>query len=215
MTALSPRSVLRGATLPGKRFFKNRAFFGNTLCAAALCAALQGCASAPLRLYTLDAPAIPSGTSTNASAAVVEISRIRLPDYLDTQNIITRDGQFVRTSPNGRWAERLSNGLTDLLAAKIRQARPDLIVTETPLTSAPTSRLMLDITRFDVSASGVATLDAHWAIIGAKGDTPAFTGQTSLTANGPISSDADVVALMNRLSAQVFDKVIQTLTTIR
>ncbi|OUJ16784.1 hypothetical protein HK28_09585 [Acetobacter sp. DsW_063] len=185
------------------------------LFAAALCATLEGCASAPLRLYTLDAPAIPSGTSANANAAVVEISRVRLPDYLDTQNIVTRDGQFVRTSPNGRWAERLSNGLTDLLAAKIRQARPDLIVTETPLTGAPTSRLMLDITRFDVSASGVATLDAHWAIVGAKDDASTSTGQTSLTASGPVSSDADVVSLMNRLSAQAFDKVIQNLATIR
>ncbi|MBO1359835.1 membrane integrity-associated transporter subunit PqiC [Acetobacter sacchari] len=212
MTASPPRPALAPLR---KHFFKKYVFFGNMLCAAALCATLEGCASAALRLYTLDAPAIPSGTSANASAAVVEISRIRLPDYLDTQNIVTRDGQFVRTSPNGRWAERLSNGLTDLLAAKIRQARPDLIVTETPLTGAPTSRLMLDITRFDVSASGVATLDAHWAIVGAQGDASASTGQTSLTASGPVSSDADVVSLMNRLSAQAFDKVIQNLATIR
>ncbi|WP_086642689.1 membrane integrity-associated transporter subunit PqiC [Acetobacter sp. DsW_063] len=212
MTALPPRPALAPLR---KRSFKKHVFFGNMLFAAALCATLEGCASAPLRLYTLDAPAIPSGTSANANAAVVEISRVRLPDYLDTQNIVTRDGQFVRTSPNGRWAERLSNGLTDLLAAKIRQARPDLIVTETPLTGAPTSRLMLDITRFDVSASGVATLDAHWAIVGAKDDASTSTGQTSLTASGPVSSDADVVSLMNRLSAQAFDKVIQNLATIR
>ncbi len=60
--------------------------FGMTACLAA-------CAAPPLKIYTLDAPAVLVDTGPGQTQASLEVWRIVLPDYLDTQDIVLRERQ--------------------------------------------------------------------------------------------------------------------------
>ncbi len=58
---------------------------------------LASCAAPPLKLYTLDAPAIATDSRPlGGRAAVIQIQRVTLPDYLDTQDILVRRGKHAR-----------------------------------------------------------------------------------------------------------------------
>ncbi|NHN87529.1 PqiC family protein [Acetobacter conturbans] len=175
---------------------------------------LAGCASPPLRLYTLEGPATAGSAVTGpiaAGAPVVEVRRVSLPDYLDSQDIITRDGTSLSRSPNGRWAERLSNGMTDLISSRIGAARPDLFVTEQPFTANTSARLAITISRLDLPRSGQATMEASWAFIPSDEHEPEQLERGVFTASGPLTTDGDSVAITDNLVRQLSDRIIHSL----
>lgn len=177
---------------------------------------LTGCSSPPLHLYTLEGPAttVPAVSGPLASTApVLKISRVSLPDYLDSQDLLTRDGSALQRSPNGRWAERLSNGITDLITVRLSAARPDMFVTEQALTgSLSMSRLRITITRLDIPTSGQATLDANWTYISGDDHAPTRTDRThvtsSITDNG---TDEKIVQTTNDLINQLSKMIASSL----
>lgn len=168
--------------------------------AAAAALLLSACAAPPLTLYTLGAPAVAVGAEGNPSdAPTLEVRRVALPDYLDSQDIVTRQGQVIARSGTGRWASRLSLGATDLIAARIAAARPDLFVTDQPVQGPVAWRLFVSISRLDVSAEGQAALAASWTIQPRNAALPEIRDRTALTLSGPTQTDADVAALTSRL----------------
>lgn len=168
--------------------------------AAAAALLLSACAAPPLTLYTLGAPAVAVGAEGNAATApTLEVRRVALPDYLDSQDIVTRQGQVIARSGTGRWASRLSLGATDLIAARLAAARPDLFVTDQPAQGPVAWRLFVSISRLDVSAEGQAALAASWTIQPRNAALPEIRDRTALTLSGPTQTDADVVALTSRL----------------
>ncbi|MCH4090418.1 PqiC family protein [Acetobacter sp.] len=177
---------------------------------------LTGCSSPPLRLYTLAGPAttVPLSSGPLApTAPTLEISRVSLPDYLDSQDILTRNGQAIERSPNGRWAERLSNGITDLITARLSAARPDMFVTEqAPPGSASVSRIRTAVTRLDIPASGRAFLDANWTYIAGDDHISTRTDRVQLTSsvtdNG---TDAKIVETTNDLVSQLSKAIASSL----
>ena len=115
--------------------------------------ALGSCAAPPVILYTLGQPAITGPEiPLRGKATVIEVARVTLPDYLDTQDILIRRGSALESSHRGRWASRLSLGVTDLLTAKLAQSRPDALVTDQPQTGIPSARLLINVSRLDTAA---------------------------------------------------------------
>jgi uncharacterized lipoprotein YmbA len=167
---------------------------------ASLALLASGCAAPPLTLYTLGAPAVAVGSEHSAAdAPVLEVRRVSLPDYLDTPDIVTRDGQTIMRSRKGRWASRLSLGVTDLITAQLAAARPDLLVIDQPEQGTPRYRLFVNISRLDISADGTAALTASWSIEPNDAARPDIRGRASFAQQGPVTTDADVVALTNSL----------------
>lgn len=159
---------------------------------------LAGCAAPPLKLYTLGAPAVAVGAEGGlASAPTLEVRRVALPDYLDSQDIVTRDGSTIARSSRGRWASRLSLGATDLITARLAASHPALFVTDQPQAMPAQWRLFVNISRLDVSADGTAALVADWTIVPRDPARPELRDRVSVTAQGPVKTDADVVALTN------------------
>ncbi len=157
---------------------------------------LASCAAPPLKLYTLDAPAIATDSRPlGGRAAVIQIQRVTLPDYLDTQDILVRRGSTLDRSSLGRWASRLSLGITDLLAARLAQRRPDVLVTDQPQTQTPTYRILVNISRLDVTADGVATVEADWQIVPSNAALPIRRDRGGFSARGAVTTDQDVVIL--------------------
>lgn len=178
---------------------------------------LAGCASPPLLLYTLGVPSDANVVEPHLSsrATTIAISRVILPDYLDSQDIITRQGEEILRSPRSRWATRLSIGVTDLLTNVLANKRPSELITDQPLADVTTMRVQIDVSRFDVDANGQATLDATWAVLPRDPSQPLTRDRTHLVATGSVSTDADVAALMRGLVIRLADRVNTTIPPAR
>ncbi|QEH96793.1 PqiC family protein [Gluconobacter thailandicus] len=165
---------------------------------------LSGCASAPIKFYTLGAPAIATATSPlNATTSVLLVDPILLPDYLDSQDMLVRHGDLLDRSTNGRWGSRLSRGMTDLVTAKLSQIWPTVFVTSHASSSTPGTRLNINVTRLDIAADGQGTLEADWSFIPSDEQKPVTHHRASFTAHGPIATDAENVALTRELVEQL------------
>jgi len=171
---------------------------------------LTGCASAPVQFYTI-APepgtALPAGTGT----AVVYVPRIVMPDYLDTQDILVRDGSRLIRSSNGRWASRLSQSATDLIVARLSQDWPQSTITAHSPLETPESRLSITIERMDLTRQGQAILLASWTDLPGDDARPARQGRASLSVQGSVADDAAKAALLQKLFEQLADRIASTL----
>ena len=176
-------------------------------------ALLSGCAAPPVQFYTLGAPAIAqtSNTTLPATAPVLNVARVALPDYLDNQDIMTRHGDQLDRSPNGRWGSRLSQGVTDLLAARLGQDWPHYIVTTQPLAETPALRLAVNINRLDLDSSGQGALQADWALVPSDTHRAILRSRGSFTAQGSVATDAGKVALTRYLVEQLASRIDSTI----
>jgi uncharacterized lipoprotein YmbA len=166
------------------------------------------CASPPITLYTL-APASAAGLPSPPSrpTTVIEVRRVSIPDYLDSEDILIRKGNVLIRSTKGRWATRLSLGITRLLTARFAQRRPDALVTDQVQGQAPNERIDVAISEFDVTSAGTGVLDASWQIMPRNLRLPIRRGRRRYTENGPVAGEQDVVTLMTNLLLQLADAV--------
>lgn len=176
--------------------------------AVALSLLATSCASPPLSLYTLEPsnPPVLAAPLTNR-VMVIEIRRVVIPDYLDTQDILVRDGNTLQRSTHGRWASRLSVGVTRYLTGLLAARRPDALVTDQPQPDAPNDRIFLTISTLDVTSSGVATLEANWTIVPRNPNQPTRRQRARFSATGPVATDQDVVALVEGLLTHLADAI--------
>jgi uncharacterized protein len=166
-------------------------------------AGLAACAAPPLKVYTLDAPAVLVDTGPAQTQASLKVWRIVLPDYLDTQDIVLRKGSQINRSNHARWASRLSIGSTDLVTARLAAARPDLFVTDQPMVSPARYSLFINISRLDVSWDGTASLAADWTIVPRDERRSELHDRTAFALTGPVKTDADIVALTNAILGEL------------
>jgi uncharacterized protein len=178
--------------------------FAAVILTLALPLLAASCASPPLSIYTLEPPNSPSQAAPLTNRAVViEIRRVVIPDSLDTQDILVRDGSTLQRSTHGRWASRLSLGITRYLTGQLAARHPDALVTDQPQPEAPNERIFLTISTFDVTSGGVATLEADWTIVPRNPTQPTRRQRARFTATGPVATDQDVVALMQTVLTQL------------
>ncbi|RBM08597.1 PqiC family protein [Novacetimonas cocois] len=186
---------------------------GGLIVSASLLAA---CSSAPVKFYTLGASAIATGATSPSgsvspvtdSTTVIEVEHARIPDYLDGQDILVRDGHEIERSSLGRWASRLSVGATDLVTARLAQKWPDRFVTDQPQPQPPTWRLAINISRLDVSRNGAAALNADWSIIPQDLHQPIQRNRTHIETTGSgAGSNNHVAETTESLLDQLSDKI--------
>jgi len=138
---------------------------------------------------------------------VIEVSRVAVPDYLDTQDIVVRNGNSLQRSPRGRWASRFSLIATHYVTGLLAARRPGALVTDQPQAETPNDRIQISISTLDVASTGVATLDANWTIVPRNTAQPMTRQRGHFTATGPAATDKDVVALvqsvLQKLSAAI------------
>jgi uncharacterized lipoprotein YmbA len=176
-----------------------------------MAAAVGGCAGPPLQLYTLASFAVDGAADgavpLTATPQVIEVARVSIPDTIDSEDILVRDGATLHRSSKGRWASRLSIGITDLVTSRLAAKLPDTLVTDQPQAGPVSARLMINISRLDVSSSGAAMLSADWTIVPADPATPLRRDRTSVREQGAVTNDQDVVALIRDLVGKLSDAI--------
>ncbi len=188
--------------------------------------ALAGCTAGPtLRVYTLlEEPASNEEPTTPADppppppgASVIEVARVSLPDYIDSRDIVVRNGDLLERSSTGRWANRLSVAATDLITAQLATRRPDAWVTDQVQARPPDYRLMIHISRLDITSTGTGTLEADWEIVPRSASEAVIRRRIRFTMNGSVETDERVAhferALLERLSREIDDSTLHAAPT--
>ena len=170
-------------------------------------AALSACGRGepPPETYILgrDAPAGRINQS-QLDSPIVELRPVRIPDYLDNKDIVVRrDGGHIIVSPDARWGERLSLGVTRAVSASLAARLPRLAVITTPALEKSRWRVLIDIDAFGVQSSGQCVLTGRWSVWTGGEDKKLRDEKFSMSQPIGKGSDAEVVAVMTSLIDQL------------
>jgi uncharacterized lipoprotein YmbA len=138
---------------------------------------LSSCASSPpskfYQFSALNGQAAEPGNSSHGGSEVVSIGPVRIPDYLDRPQIVTRSGQNeLRLAEFDRWAGSIENDIIRVLAEDISAQLPEdrfFVIRWTPLLQSQLSssyRVEMIVSRFDGPLDGAVTLRAQWGLFG-------------------------------------------------
>jgi uncharacterized protein len=131
---------------------------------------VAGCAgSPPVNLYTLSAVGLPSTDIRvpPSTPAVVAVGPVTLPDYIDRPQIVTRKSAYqLDLAAYDHWAAPLYDMLPRVLVEDVALRLPSDRVVAFPQVSDASFdyRIAVDVTRFDVDATGEATVAARWQL---------------------------------------------------
>ena len=134
-----------------------------------------GCASSPLpRLYTLSSlqeGGIERKESTSDQDLVIGVGPIKLSDYLDRTEIVTRSSSNkITISDFDLWAGSLAEDFSRVLAENLSVllSTENVIVYPGPRSALAHYRITVDVIRFDGPLGGDVSLIARWAIFEGK-----------------------------------------------
>lgn len=134
---------------------------------------LGGCAATPpAEFYVLTPMATPSASGAKAepaNGASIGVGPVRLPDYLDGPQLVTRPApNRLRIDEFHRWGGTLEGNLIPVLAQNLSILLGIEDVVRYPWDEPvdPEYRVRLDVLRFDGVLGGSVDLDTRWEIIG-------------------------------------------------
>jgi uncharacterized lipoprotein YmbA len=174
------------------------------LCAGMM---LAGCAAPPLTLYTLADQTNQTAAPLGEHPVVIEVSRVTIPDDLDTEDILVQDGNVLRRSKTGRWASRLSMEITSVLAHQLASRYPEALVTDVRQLTSPAERVLVSITKLDITAQGAAEITADWQIVPENSQSSVTRDRARFSLSGPVTTDQDVVALEGKLIGKLAESI--------
>ena len=162
---------------------------------------IAGCSRGgpPLPLYVLgNAPPAVASTTPQAGLPVIEVKPVKVPDYIDTTDLLVRSGVEMVPSRAGRWGERLSVGTTRALATALAARLPRMAVTMTAPVQPPARQVIVDLGSFEARADGNVVLVARWSILDGTGRKVLAMQRVSLVEPVAGTGDAGVIAAMTR-----------------
>lgn len=182
--------------------------------------ALAGCALlAPIpdqsRFFLLT-PMAPGETGSqinqkNTSALVLGLGPIKLPDYLQRDDIATRvESNRLQFSENDHWAEPLKNNFTRVLSQNLSTLLGTQQIINFPWYSSVRIDYQIAITvdRFECDAQGNGRLAARWSINDPASGRILDRGDSDLSAPCGTSVDQGVAGLSQALGG--FSRQIAT-----
>jgi hypothetical protein len=177
--------------------------------AAILVLSACGQAGPPPAIYVLGDPASAGRDfSVPLTSSVIEVKPVRVPEYLDTTDIVIRHpGGLIAPSQSARWGERLSVGLTRVVAASLRSRLPGIPVTTSAPLDPPLWQVLIDVDTFEAQSAGECVLIGRWSIRGGRGGERLKAEAFSLSEPVTGDSDAAVVAAMTHELARLADTI--------
>jgi uncharacterized protein len=116
-------------------------------------------------------PIAPAGL-TASSNPTIGIGPIKLPEYLDRDEVVTRVGpNRLELSDQDRWAEPLDNNFKQVIAQDLTQSLGTHSITFYPWpgTTRVDYQVRIDVYRFETDSSANAQLVAHWQVLDGSG----------------------------------------------
>jgi uncharacterized lipoprotein YmbA len=174
----------------------------------------------PSRFFTLTAiaqPAAPAAKeSSNPGGISLGIGPVRLPGYLDRQEIV------VRVSPNridlseyDQWAEPLETNFNRVLGQNLAVLLPvnRLVFFPWESTRSPAYQLEVEVLRFEANAAGDVQLSARWAVIETSKKVALKSGQTLLTRQPTAKTTDAAVAMLSETLGDLSREIANVIGT--
>jgi uncharacterized lipoprotein YmbA len=193
----------------------------HAVAAILISAVLAGCASAgPPGYFTLAPipPATAPAPTTTAASALISLGPVILADYLDRRSIVTRDSAYaLRLANNDYWAAPLQDMVPRVLVTDLAMRLPNDRVESFPQISGSEGdyRIAVDISQFDIDATGLATLVARWRIYGRNATQPILLGQETLQRQAEAGGYGGGVAALSLTLGDLSDRLAEATTTLR
>ena len=175
-----------------------------------------GCLSHPeyRHIYSLDgAVDVPTQAVAVEAHAVIQLQRVLIPDYLDTDDILLRVGAHeIHESSTGRFGERLSLGITHALRSDLALRLPQYTIALAQSADRPTRQILVNIDAFEVWPTGRCVLVADWTVLDAdrKASLSGERGTFETVAVGLNPGDGAIVAAMADAVRQLGDRIAST-----
>ena len=168
---------------------------------------LAGCgsSSAPTRYYVLTPLASAPAAAQLAGPREVSVlvTAVRLPQYLDRPQIITRGGDNrLQVSDHDQWGGNLRQDMTRVLAQNLgRLLGSDRVVTapHSLRASQPDFRVEVEVLRFERAPDGRVHLAAKWWL--SRGDGTLLASPSTELAGAALAEGGGVDALVASMSA--------------
>ncbi len=177
----------------------------RTLLAASLPALLAACGSTPTtEVFTLTRTNSPPPPATGRPI-LVHVDRATVAGYFDRAQLVTRRADYrVAFQEFAVWGEPIADLITRAIVDDLAQrfGADQVMATPSPRPKAPTWRIELDITRFDVTEAGIATLDARWNLFSGRTDALSASRREIIEApaQAPFANATRVAALRETLA---------------
>ncbi len=183
---------------------------------AAVIAITGGCLSHReyRHIYSLDgATEAPARSAAVADRPVIQIQRVLIPDYLDTNDILLRVGTHeLHESATGRFGERLSLGITHALRSDLASRLPLYTIALAQSAESPARQILVTVDAFDVWPTGRCVLVADWSILDADRRTLLAGARGTFTTAGVGANPGDgaIVTAMADAVQQLADRIAST-----
>jgi len=191
------------------------------IAAFALAAALAtGCSSAPpMRYYVVTPLEETAGAALSLSPAAapgpgVVVAGVRLPQYLERPQLVTRSGDNrLQVEEFNHWGGNLAKDLTRVLAENLSQLlRSDAVVAAPhTLRVRPDYRVEVEVLRFERGGDARVHLTAKWWLMRGADGAP-LAGPTTTLASEPLPAAPTfepTVAAMSRAYGELSRAIAQ------
>jgi len=175
-----------------------------------------GCASAPsVRLYVVTPLAGPA-PATRAPGPAVVVAAVRLPEYLERLQLVTRSGDNrLQLEEFHHWGGNLGKDLTRVMAENLSLLLGSDAVVAAPhtLRVRPDYRVEIEVLRFERAGDGRVHLAAKWWLQRGADGSPLASPTTTLASDPlPEASGADLtVAAMSGLFGELSRAIAQAI----
>ena len=184
----------------------------------AIAVSLAGClSSAPAtRLYLLAPVTEPEAAGRAAKPVTLSIREIRLPQYLDRPQIVTRDsGHRLQIAEFDQWGGNLREDMTRILAENLGRLLGSDRVFSAPhnVLLQPDYRVELEVLRFEREPGGQVRLAARWWLARGTDATLLLSREAAFSGTPHADSYDALVAAMStvygKLAGAIADSIRQ------
>ncbi|HXV78475.1 MAG TPA: PqiC family protein [Candidatus Binatia bacterium] len=195
-------------------------FFRKGLCVALffLCVVPTGCLSLgpqpdPSRFYVLATLPRTEATAKNTDGLALGIGPVRLPGYLDRQQLVTRVSQNrFAVAESDRWAEPLEENFSRVLAQNlaILLNTDGIVAYPWERNRQPTYQVQVEVLRFEPNAEQRVELWARWRLSDGAKKTSSMK-ESYLTRPMKNSSTEAAVAALSEVVGDLSKEIAATI----
>ncbi|MBI3370572.1 MAG: membrane integrity-associated transporter subunit PqiC [Betaproteobacteria bacterium] len=183
----------------------------HLIAAAAFLTLSCGCSSTPAIRYYVLSPTAEAPARRAAPVAVI-ITDLRLPQYLERSQIVTRGGDHrLQISEYELWAGNLREDMTRVLAENLGRLLASDRVISAPhnLRLKPDYRVEVEVLRFERESGGRVGLSARWWLTRGS-DAALLTSSGEMLFGAPLGENASYDALVASMSS-VYGELAQAI----
>lgn len=182
---------------------------------------LGGCASSPKSRFYLLQSYVPAGKTevavSTADGAVYGIGPVRLPEYLDRPQIVTRTGRNeLQLAEYDRWGEPLKDSFNRVLIENLAALLPSnaVIAFPWPKSAHVKYQVMAEVTRFDGVSGRQVQLFAQWSVMDMAANKAVVTKKTAITTPVSAAGYESLVAAQNEALGEFSAEIAAALKSL-